>query len=285
MEIGLAVFATDTTVRPDELATEVEAQGFDALFFTEHTHMPVRHSLPSSGGPLPEEYRRTHDPFVALAVAATATSRLRLGTGVCLVAQHDPIVLAKQVASVDVLSGGRLLLGVGYGWNIPEAEHHGVTFGERREVLREHVLAMKALWTQDEASFHGRYVDFAPSWSWPKPAQRPHPPVVLGADAGDRTFDHIVEFADGWMPSRGPDLEAQLPRLRQRTEDAGRDPATIAVTVFSAPRDPARLEQFMQLGVERVVFWLPSAGRDDVLRALEAHLSFLEPLGHLRNPP
>lgn len=270
MQVGTAIFVTDQTIRPDELAREVESRGFESLFVTEHTHMPLQHSRLGSGTPLCEEYKRTLDPFVALSLAAAATTRLRLGTGICLVAQHDPIVLAKQVATLDLLSGGRFVFGVGYGWNREELAHHGVRFDERREVARERILAMQALWTQEHASFAGNHVRFGPSWSWPKPVQRPHPPILVGAPAGPRTFAHIVEFADGWMPSAREQLSDQLPVLHRLCEQADRDPQSLAVTVFGA--DPAeatlaRLEE--EFGVDRAVLWLPSAPRAQVMAALD----------------
>lgn len=267
MDVGVALFPTDRTVRPDRLAAEVEARGFESLWFPEHTHIPVTHSPYPGGGHLPDHYRRTYDPFVALAVAATATATLRVGTGICLLAQRDPIVTAKEVASLDVLSGGRFLFGVGYGWNRPETEQHGVAFGDRRAVVHERIRAMRALWTDDEADFDGDHVRFAPSWSWPKPAQQPHPPVLLGAAAGPRTFDRVVEDCDGWMPipGRGGSLSETVPRFRERATAAGRD---LPVTAFGAKPDAATLERYLELGVDRVVWWLPQA-EEEVLGALD----------------
>lgn len=268
MDIGVAIFPTDTTIGMAELAREVEARGFESLWVAEHTHMPVDHSPHPSGGPLPDEYRRTYDPFVALTVAATATSRLRLGTGICLVAQHDPIDLAKQVASLDHLSGGRLLFGIGYGWNRPETEDHGVPFRARREVLRERVLAAKALWTEEVASFEGDWVRLRPSWMWPKPVQQPHPPILMGAAPGPRTFAHVAEFCDGWMPVGARDLIEGRPALEAAWEAAGRSTPPQLVVYGTTPR-PDRLAGLAELGVDRTVLWLPAAPRDEVLRALD----------------
>ena len=204
MHIGALLFPTDLSIRPDRLAIELEARGFESLWVTEHTHIPTSRRTPWPGGSeLPEEYRRTLDPFIALAVAGSVTERLRLATGITLVAQHDPIVQAKTIASLDHLTGGRVLLGIGVGWNVDEMEHHGVDPHRRRAIAREHVLAMRELWTQDAASFDGEYVKFSPSWSWPKPVRQPHPPIIMGGAGGPVTFRHVVEYCDGWMPIHG----------------------------------------------------------------------------------
>lgn len=278
MELGVSIFPTDRTIRPDRLAREVEDRGFGSLFFPEHTHMPVDHSPHPAGQGLPEEYKRTHDPFVALMAAAAATTDLKVATGICLVAQHDPILLAKQVASLDLLSGGRAILGVGYGWNRPEAEHHGIDFDQRREVLREKVLAMQALWTDEEASFDGDHVSIAPTWSWPKPTQDPHPPVLLGAAAGESTFAHVIEFCDGWMPIGAKPVFDDLPQLRRAAEEAGRDPDSISVTVYGTKPDPERLAALAEAGVERTVLWVPSADEATVMDQLDRNAAVLDEL-------
>jgi probable F420-dependent oxidoreductase len=225
-----------------------------------------------SGAPLPKEYRHTYDPFVALSFAAAATKRLRLGTGICLVAQRDPIVTAKCVASLDRLSGGRFVFGIGGGWNVDEMENHGARYETRFKLLRERVLAMKALWTEEEAAFHGEMVDFDPVWSDPKPVQKPHPPVILGGET-QHTLRRVVEFGDGWFPRAGPDFEPAegMSRLRQAAAEEGRDMASLSVTVFRAPADKAALEGFAKAGVARVLLGLPSAGRDEVLRLLDSY--------------
>lgn len=278
MDVGITMFATDTAIAPDRLAREVEDRGFESLWVPEHTHMPVDHSPHPSGRGLPEEYKRTHDPFVALMAAAAATTDLKVATGICLVAQHDPILLAKQVATLDLLSGGRVLFGVGYGWNRPEVEDHGVAFDDRRDVLREKVLAMRELWTREQASFDGEHVSFSPTWSWPKPAQDPHPPVLLGAAAGEQAFAHVVEFCDGWMPIGARPVFDELPRLRQTAEEAGRDPGSISVTVYGTKPEPGRLTDLAEAGVRRTVLWVPSADEATVLDQLDRNAALLDEL-------
>jgi probable F420-dependent oxidoreductase len=276
MDIAVTIFPTDTTIGPVELGREVEARGFESLWFPEHSHIPTSRATPWGGRagapPLPEYYWRTHDQFVALAAVAATTERLGLGTGICLVAQRDPIWLAKQVASLDQVSGGRVVFGVGYGWNREEMAHHGVRYGERRDRLRESVLAMRELWTRDEAEFHGRHVDFSPSWAWPKPVQQPGPPVILGGDAGPRTAAHIAEFCDGWMPIGGRHaLERGRAEIRSACEAVGRDPASVHVGVFGARPERAALDQLAEQGVARAVLSLPQGDRDEVLAALDRY--------------
>lgn len=265
------MFPTDLAIAPDDLAKAAEERGFESIFFPEHTHIPTGRKTPFPGGePIPEEYKRTHDPLVALTAAATVTSTIKLATGICLVAQRDPIVTAKEVASVDFLSGGRFIFGVGFGWNVDEMEDHAVDPNRRRAIAREKILAMKALWTSDEGSFEGRYVKVPPSWSWPKPVNKPHPPILIGGGGTPSTFRHMAEWADGWLPNfiRG-DFTSRVADMRAAFEKAGRDPASASVTVFGAPRDPERLEAFAKAGVERVVFGLPPRGADEVLPALD----------------
>jgi probable F420-dependent oxidoreductase len=271
MRIGALLFPTDRSIRPDRLAAELEARGYESLWVTEHTHIPTSRRTPWPGGPqLPEEYRRTLDPYVALTAAAGVTEQLRLATGIALVAQHDPIVLAKTVASLDLLSGGRVLFGIGVGWNEDEMEHHGVDPRRRRSIAREHILAMRELWTREEASFEGEFVRFSPSWSWPKPAQTPHPPIIMGGAGGPVTFRHVVEYCDGWMPIHGRrSIEDKLAELRAAAEAAGRDMATIELGVFGCPPDPAVIERYAELGFARCVLPVPPTGADDALRALD----------------
>jgi probable F420-dependent oxidoreductase len=269
VDIGVAVFATDRSWPIDDLAREVEARGLASLAVPEHTHMPVDHRPHPSGQPLPDEYRRTLDPFVALAVAAAATERLRLVTGVCLVAQRDPLVLAKEAATLDHLSDGRLTLGVGYGWNRPETEHHGVRFADRREVVRDRVAALRALWTEEVASSDTGQVWFAPSWSWPKPRQQPHPPILLGAGLGPRTLPDLVAGFDGWMPMGATATREGLPRLHGAWEAAGR-PGQPIVHVSGTRPDPDVLGHLASLGVDAVSLWLPSAPRAQALPVLDA---------------
>jgi probable F420-dependent oxidoreductase len=270
------MFVTDRSMPPDELAREAEARGLSSLWVPEHTHIPVSRRTPApTGEPLAEEYRRTLDPFVALTAAAAATTRLRVGTGICLVAQRDPIVTAKEVATLDHLSGGRFDFGVGFGWNVEEMADHGISPRRRRDVARERVLAMERLWAEDEASFHGDHVNFEPTWSWPKPIQRPRPPVLVGGRAGPTLFAHVVEYGDGWIPIGGGGLAAALPELHRRAEEHGRDPGTLDVIPFGSLPNPGKLEHFASLGVTQVVASLPSAGRDRVLPALDRYAGLL----------
>jgi probable F420-dependent oxidoreductase len=277
MEIGVFIFATDYSIDIRELAVALEERGFESLFLPEHTHIPVSRKTPwPGGGPLPREYVHTYDPFVALSFAASETKKLKLGTGICLVPQRDPFVTAKCVASLDRLSGGRFIFGIGGGWNVDEMENHGARYETRFKLLRERVLAMKAMWTEEEASFHGDYVDFDPVWSSPKPAQRPHPPIILGGET-QYTLRRVVEFCDGWFPRAGPKFEPAegMSRLRQAAAEAGRDMASLSVTVFRAPTDKAALAQYAEAGVTRGVLQLPSAGRDEVLPLLDRYAALL----------
>lgn len=269
MDLAILMFPTDRTIPPDELAVEVEQRGFESLWFPEHTHMPVDHDPHPSGIELPEMYKRTYDPFVALTAAAAATTDLRIGTGICLVAQHHPLNLAKQVASLDRLSGGRFEFGIGYGWNAPETEDHGVAFGDRREFVRESILAMRSLWTEDTAEFHGEHISFDATYQWPKPLQEPHPPILLGARLGPSAQAAIVEFCDGWMPIGRRALEEDLPRLRTALEEAGRDPAALKVFVYGTKPDPDQLADLAALGVDRVGLWLGSDPPREVIDNLD----------------
>jgi len=271
MRIGALLFPTDLSIRPDRLAAELEARDFESLWVTEHTHIPTSRRTPWPGGQqLPEEYRRTLDPFIALMAAGAVTEQLLLATGITLVAQHDPIIQAKTVATLDHLTGGRALLGIGVGWNFEEMEDHGVDPGRRREIAREHVLAMRELWTRDEASFRGEHVSFGPSWSWPKPIRQPHPPIIMGGAGGPVTFRHVVEYCDGWMPIHGRrGIAERVPHLRAAAEASGRDPATIELGVFGCPADPKVVDDYAALGFVRCVLTVPPTGEDDALRALD----------------
>jgi probable F420-dependent oxidoreductase len=274
VDFGLSIFVTDETPDPATLARMVEDRGFESLLFPEHTHIPASRLTPyPAGRELPREYWRLLDPFVALTAAAGATDRLRIGTAVCLVAQREPIVTAKAVATLDLLSGGRFLFGVGAGWNIEEMRSHGVDPDSRWERMREHVEAMKALWTQDEASYEGRFVRFEPSWSWPKPLQKPHPPILVGGH-GRNVLKRVVAFGDAWLPNRFGDddrMRGRIEALQELAQEAGR--GRIPVTLQVAPTDPRELEHYERAGVTRAVWYLPSADLDRIEQALERYVA------------
>ena len=278
MELGITAFLTDRTIGPAEWAREVEQRGFHSLFLPEHTHLPVEADVPPSlvEGVSLDDYRRGLDPYIALASAAAVTTRLRLGTGVSLVAQHDPIVLAKQVATLDHISGGRFVLGIGFGWNRIEAADHGVTFDERRAVARENLLCMQALWSQDKAEFHGSYVELPPSWAWPKPIQQPRVRTLVGGGPGPATFAAIAEYADGWMPIGGAGVAKRLPELRREFLARGRDPGGLQVVPFGTIPSPGKLEHLAGAGATEVVLRVPSGDTSDMLRCLDSYSSYLE---------
>jgi probable F420-dependent oxidoreductase len=278
MHIGVFMFPTEYAIRVDQLARALEDRGFESLFLPEHTHIPTSRRTPfPSGEPLPKEYIHTLDPFVALTAAAAATSRLRVGTGICLVIQRDPIVTAKAVASLDVLSRGRALFGVGAGWNADEMENHGTAFPTRFRVMRERVLAMKEIWTKDEAAFHGEFVRFDPMWCYPKPVQKPHPPVLLAGESR-HTLQRVVDFGDGWFPRGrvGADaILAGLADLRERAARAGRDMKTVSVSVFGAPPDAGILDRFRAAGITRAILRLPPEGSDSALPLLDQYAKLI----------
>ncbi|WIM10346.1 LLM class F420-dependent oxidoreductase [Enhydrobacter sp.] len=270
MDLGVCYFPTDYGIDMTELGRALEERGFKSLFVPEHTHIPLSRRTPfPGGGELPRRYSHTHDPFVALSFAAAATRRLKVGTGILLVPQHEPIVTAKAIASLDQLSGGRFVFGIGGGWNVDEMENHGATHATRFKIMREHVLAMKALWTQDEASFHGEFVKFDPTWSWPKPRQKPYPPILLGGET-DHTLRRIIEYCDGWLPRpRGFDPVQGIDRMRRMASEKKRDPASLSVTVFAAPPDAAVLESYAKAGIDGALLAIPDSSRDEILRQLD----------------
>jgi probable F420-dependent oxidoreductase len=281
MHCGVTMFPTHYAIRPDALAREAEARGFESLWFPEHTHIPSSRRSPWPGGPvLPKEYSHTFDLFVALATAAAVTERIRVCSGICLLVERDPITTAKEVASLDVLSGGRVILGIGGGWNAEEMEHHGTAFRTRWALLRERVLAMRAIWTEDEASFAGEHVCFDPLWSWPKPLQRPHPPVVLGAH-GPKALARVVDYCDGWIPIglRAGDLAGEIAKLHALARERGRDPGTLSVNVYGAPTDADALRRLRDAGATRAVFALPSEGPERILPLLDRYAGLLRALG------
>ena len=264
METGVAVFPTHYMMTPGAVAQLAEERGYESLFFPEHTHIPASRQSPYPGGEeLPAKYSHTYDLFVAMTAAAATTTRLRIGSGICLVIERDPITTAKEVASVDQLSGGRVEFGVGAGWNREEMANHGTDARQRMAVMRERIEAMQAIWTQDEASYHGTHVNFDRIWSWPKPAQRPYPPVLIGGN-GPTVADRVLAFGDAWFPNYARDGILERSReLRARAE------RPIELMVMGIPADPKELERYAEAGFSRAVRWLPSAGRGPVEAAMD----------------
>jgi probable F420-dependent oxidoreductase len=279
VRLGISTFPTADSIDVRTLGQALEERGFESLFVPEHTHIPVNPlTRTPSGGDIPDEFRRTPDPFVVLGAVAACTERLLLGTGICLVVERDPIITAKEVATVDFLSGGRFLFGIGGGWNREEMENHGTHYASRFDLLRERVLAMKALWTDEVAEFHGQYVDFDPVWQWPKPLQSPHPPVILAGN-GPKSIERAADYADGWMPIAGRgDTAEQIDALHKATADRGRQP--IPVTVFGARPKPEILAEYATAGVERALLALPSAPSADTLRRLDRYAELIPSLRH-----
>jgi probable F420-dependent oxidoreductase len=271
MKYGVLIFPADYAIRPDEFAIAAEDRGFESLLFPEHTHIPVSRRSPWPGGSeLPKEYWHTLDLFVALTAAAAATKTIKIGCGICLVVERDPITTAKEVASLDFLSNGRVLFGIGGGWNAEEMGNHGTVFKTRWRLLRERVLAMKEIWTKDEAEFHGEFVNFDPIWSYPKPVQKPHPPILMGGDS-PQSRQRAVDFCNGWMPIaiRSPGIMEGIKDLAERARAAGKKPSDFPVTIFGAPADLDTLKRYAEAGVERVTFWVPPAGREEALKILD----------------
>jgi probable F420-dependent oxidoreductase len=277
MHFGLTMFPADFAMRVDDLAREAEARGFTSLWLPEHTHIPVSRRSPWPGGPeLPKEYWHTYDLFIALATAAAATRTLKICSGICLLVERDPITTAKEVASLDVLSNGRVMFGIGGGWNAEEMENHGTNFKIRWKLLRERVEAMKKIWTEDEAEYHGELFNYERIWSWPKPTQKPHPPIFLGGHTS-RALERVIKYCDGWLPIpvRAGDLVAQIKDLRRRAEKAGRDPKSIAIATYGGPPDDAIVQQYRDAGVDHYIFGLPPAGRDTVMGLLDRYTRFV----------
>jgi len=277
MQIGVFYFPTDYGIDIAELAKALEERGFASLFVPEHTHIPSSRKTPFfGGGELPKRYAHTHDPFVALALAAAVTKKLLVGTGICLIPERDPIVTAKCVASLDRLSGGRFIFGIGGGWNVEEMENHGARYDTRFKLMRERILAMKAIWTQEEAEYHGEMVDFDPIWSYPKPLRKPHPPIILGGET-DYTLRRVVEYCDGWFPrpGRGWDIVEQLGRLRKMADEKGRNPKTLSTWVFRAPPDKVKLAEYAAAGVDHAILEIPDESRDEILRVIDGYAPLL----------
>lgn len=275
MRISTTTFLTDETIRPARLARELEQRGFGGLYLPEHTHIPVSRETPAPmGEPLPRPYGRTVDPLVALTAAATVTEGLALGTSISLVAQHDPIVLAKQIASLDWLSGGRFTLGVGFGWNVEEAADHGVEWRTRRELVRGHMAVMKALWAPRPTGHAGPYGSVSPSEAHPKPVREGGPRVLVGGAAGPKLFAHIAEYADGWIPIGGRGLSETVAELNRVWTGAGRDGAPETVPSFVVP-SPGKLARYRDLGAREVILQLPSGTEEEVLRTLDDYAQYL----------
>lgn len=278
MRVGAYYFPTDYGIDISELAKALEDRGFDALFVCEHTHIPVSRRSPfPGGGELPKRYSHTHDPFVALSFAAAATKTLKLGTGITLIPQRDPIVTAKAAASLDQLSGGRLIMAMGGGWNVEEMENHGARYETRFKLLRERALAMKEIWTKEEAEFHGEFVNFDPIWVYPKPKQKPHIPILLGGET-DHTLKRVVEFCDGWFPRTrgGFDPKVAVQRLNAAAKAGGRDPGTLSITVFGAPADAAKLAPYREAGIGRALVEVPDLSRDEILRSIDKNAALVK---------
>ena len=265
MKFGVAIFPTDYAISMTELAPAAEDLGFESLWVAEHSHIPVSRESPWPGGSeLPKHYWHTMDPFVALTAAALASKTIRVGTGICLLVERDPIHTARETASLDLVSNGRFIFGIGGGWNREEMADHGTDFHIRWKLLRERTEAIKAIWTQDVAEYHGEVVDFSPMWSWPKPVQKPHPPVILGG-GGPKILERVVRYADGWMPNRG-DVYERMPELQRMAKEAGRGP--IPVTYY--PRATAEeIERAEKAGFERLIWYVPPDGRDAALKKLD----------------
>lgn len=280
MLFGASMFPTDYSIAPGALARALEERGFESLWAPEHSHIPVSRRSPwPGGGELPKRYYDCMDPFVALSFAAAATTTLKLGTGVCLVNQRDPIQTAKLVASLDRLSGGRFLFGIGIGWNAEEMENHGTAFETRAKLVRERVEAMKEIWTKSKAEYHGEFVNFDPVMAWPKPVQQPHPPVIVGGGfpQGAR---RALRYGNGWIPitGRAPVHEA-LAKFREMAKEAGRDPAEVPITAFATPEDAEEIRRLADLGVTRVVVSLESEGEDKVLPVLDRWAALMRSVG------
>lgn len=278
MKIGVTIHATDKAMHPVELAREAEARGYHSLYIPEHTHIPTSRRTPAPTGTpeLGEEYLRSPDPYIALAAAASVTTKILLGTGIGLPAQHDPITFAKEIATLDWLCNGRFVFGIGFGWNIEEMENHGIDVKRRRPLVREKMLAMQALWANDVASFSGEFVRFEPSWQWPKPIQKPRPRVLIGGAAGPKLFEHIAEYADGWLPIGGAGMAAELVKLREAVAARGRDPMALHIVPMGIHPSDEKLAYYREVGVTEAVLRIPSAPRDGVMPVLDAYARFVD---------
>jgi probable F420-dependent oxidoreductase len=277
VKTGLTIHATDLAMDLVELTRAAEERGFYSIYIPEHTHIPTSRRTPAPTGDveLAEEYKRSLDPYIALAAAAAVTNKIRLGTGIGLPAQHDPITFAKQLATLDLISGGRFVFGIGYGWNHEEMENHGIDVRRRRKRVREAMLAMEALWAEDRASFSGEFHSFTESWQWPKPVQQPRPRILIGGSPGPILFRHIAEYADGWIPIGGAGVKESLPQLYREMEERGRDPKTLHLVPMGVFPSPSKLDYYQEMGCTEVALRLPGAGREEVLPVLDEYAKLL----------
>ena len=281
MLFGTMLYSTDYAMRPDEFAVACEERGFESVWFPEHTHIPASRRTPFPGqGALPQDYWHMHDPFIALTAAAIATKTIKVATGVCLITERDPIVTAKAVASLDFLSNGRFLFGIGAGWNAEEMENHGTAFADRWKVLEERIEAMKACWTQDDSVYHGKHVNFDAIWSWPKPVQRPHPPIIMGA-ASSWGRERVAQYCDGWvpLPAQMKNIAAELADLETRLIRHGRQLSDIEISFFWAPTDADELKRYRDLGVHRAIMACPADSNDATLKLLDSHAALRTAVG------
>src|ERR1700758_3723791 len=273
-EFGISMFPTDYAIQPIELALAAEERGFESMFFPEHTHIPASRRTPWPGGAdLPKEYWHTHDPFGALGAAAAVTKKIKLATGVCLVIERDPIALAKEVASLDMISGGRVIFGIGAGWNVEEMANHGSDFKRRWKIVKEKILAIRQIWTKEKAEFHGEFVNFDPIWCWPKPVQAGGPPILLGSEA-KRALERVVDYCDGWIPiNRGKvdGLKQTVAELHESAKRAGKRIEDRNLGLFGAPAKEDVVKQLTDAGFGHLIFGLPPAKPDKVLPLLDRY--------------
>ena len=276
-KFGISTFPTDYSIQPASLAQAVEERGFDSLFFPEHTHIPASRTTPfPGGGELPKQYWHAHDPFVALSACAAVTERIRLGTGICLIIERDPITTAKVIASLDMISNGRAIVGIGAGWNREEMENHGANYKNRWAIVREKVAAMRAIWTEEEAEYHGEHVDFDPIWSYPKPVQEGGPPIWIGANS-KWVFDRVAEYADGWMPIGGLG-SGNMERLKAAMDAHGRDLKDLTLALFGMFPDAEQIQGRAEQGFDEFIFNVPSEDRETVLPYLDRYAAVVNDL-------
>ena len=277
MKFGTMIYSTDYAMRPDTFAVACEERGFESVWLPEHTHIPASRQSPfPGGGDLPQDYWHLLDPLIGLTAAAIATDNIKLATGVCLITERDPIVLAKEVATLDLLSNGRFIFGIGAGWNAEEMENHGTAFGERWKVLEDRIEAMQACWTQEDSEYHGKHANFDAIWSWPKPVQTPHPPIVMGA-ASPWGRERVARYCNGWvpLPAQMQNIDEEIADLNARLERHGRSPDEIEISFFWAPEDAGELKRFEDLGVDRAILACPAQGDDETLRVLDQHAALM----------